>query len=391
MVQVIGPGTPRGPSTGKQLASGINSVLGAYNEYKQNAAQQKAIAQQFPELANLPPEMQKAAIPQLLKGRQGQQQIAQKQDYLNQLFGGQGQGQQGGMGQQLQQGGNEQSGGQGMPQGFDASSIPDEVIARAAAVDPNMARSLQHAKDVALREKSAEKSRNFEREKFEEQQRKASPEYQREHKVTEAQASSDVKYNQELQAGARQHELKEQTLNKLEELNRKGVTGKPYEKLLEKMGLTALTSTGRREFAADTKNLITDIKSILGGQFSQFEFQTILNAYPSADFSKDANAAIIRNLKDFQEIKSKEVEFANKLKKENKGKIPEDFQTKVNEMVHEFALSKLPQMKENARKIMNEEYGISKGNVLMFDPQGEPLNVSPQDMERFQSLGATLP
>jgi len=374
MVQIIEAGTPKRQSFLQQVAAGIPQLAETYKNNKQQQAQQKAIAQQFPELAGMSPEMQKAAIPQLLKGRQGQQQMQQKQGYLDQLFGGQGQRQQQGMGDELSQVQQLQQGGQGNGQGFDPASIPDEVIARAAAVDPNIARSLQHAKDVALRERSAGKTREF-----------------NEDKITGAQAQADVKYNQDLQATARQHELKEKTLTKLEQLNKKGVTGKPYEKLLEKFGLVALTDTGRREFAAETKNLITDIKSILGGQFSQFEFQTILNAYPSADFSQDANAAIIANLKDFQDIKTKEVEFANQIKKENNGKIPEDFQSKVNEKVHQYALSKLPQMKENARKIMNEEYGITEGNILMFDPQGEPLNVSPQDVERYESLGATFP
>ena len=390
MVQVIGPGGQRAPSFAQRLNAGLGQAL----SMAQQMQQQKQQSQAYEQLGippGTPPELAKVYLGEMLKQQGKEKILGQKQGYLDQLFGGQGQQQQPRMGQQLAQGEQAQPEAQEMPQGFDPANIPDEAIARAAAVDPNVARSLQHAKDVALREKSAKESRELSREKFEEQKRKASPEYQREEKVTASQAQADVKYNQELQAAARQHELKENTLNKLEQLNKKGVTGKPYEKLLEKFGLTALTSTGRREFAADVKNLITDIKSILGGQFSQFEFQTILNAYPSADFSQEANAAIIRNLKDFQDIKTKEVEFANQLKKENKGKIPEDFQTKVNEMVHEYALSKLPQMKENARKIMNEEYGIPQGNVLMFDPNGEPLNVTPDQVEYYESLGAMLP
>ena len=228
-------------------------------------------------------------------------------------------------------------------------------------------------------------------EKYNLQKERQSPEHQRQQHIESSQAQADVKYNQNLQELSRQHELKEQTLNRLESLNKKGVTGKPYEKLLEKSGLIALTSDGRREFAADVKNLITDIRSILGGQFSQAEFMTILNAYPSADFSQSANTSIIRNLKDFQDIKTKEVDFAQQLKKENGGKIPMDFQAKVNEKVREYVDKKIPQIKENTRKIMNEEYGIKPGFYLMFDPQGEPLQVDPNDIEKYESLGATLP
>ncbi|MEO8253191.1 MAG: hypothetical protein ABI554_02305 [Flavobacterium sp.] len=218
-----------------------------------------------------------------------------------------------------------------------------------------------------------------------------SPEFQREQKITAAQADADVKYNQQLQEASKQHELKRQSLNNLDKLNRKGVTGKPYEKFLEKTGLVGLTSDGRREFAADVKNLITDIRSILGSQFTGFEFQTILNAYPSADFSQGANSSIIKNLKSFQDIKEKEVEFAEQLKKENKGKIPEDYQSKVNERVREYAKTKLSEIKENTKNIMNEEYGIDKGFTLMLDNNGEPLSVPDSEIKKYEEMGAILP
>ena len=384
----------RRPSFSESLGN-VANAYGQYSQEKQQARQmqeqQNSIAQRFPELAGLSPELQKVGMAELLKQQGRQSSLQQKQDYLSQLFGGQGKPQQKGMGDELSQVGQLQHGGQGTNQGFDPAEIPDEIIARAAAVDPNIARSLQHAKDVALRERSAEETRGLSREKFEEQKRKATPEFEREKHLESAQAQADVKYNAQLQETSKQHELKQQTLDRLEKLNQKGVTGKPYEKLLEKAGLVALTSDGRREFAADVKNLITDIRSILGGQFSNFEFQTILNAYPSADFSKGANEAIIKNLKSFQDIKSKEVEFAQKLKKDNKGKIPNDFQGQVNEMVREYASGKVSSIKDNSRKIMNEEYGISPGNVLMFDPQGEPLNVPEGSVDQFEALGATLP
>src|SRR5260221_11361293 len=239
--------------------------------------------------------------------QQGKEKLfGKKQDFLNQIISG-GQG-----GQSQDMMGKEQQMGM-------AGEMTDEAILQAMLVDPNVGRALQ-----AQRE-------------FQEKRREKSPEFQREQQLTKSQAQADVKYNQELQASEKQHELKSKTLDRLENLNRKGVTGKPYEKLLEKSGLVALTSEGRREFAADVKNLITDIRSILGSQFSQFEFQTILNAYPSPDFSKDANQAIINNLKEFQDIRKKEFEFSKDLKKRNGGKLPSDFQSQVNDMVQEYA------------------------------------------------------
>ena len=40
---------------------------------------------------------------------------------------------------------------------------------------------------------------------------------------------------------------------------------------------------------------------------------------------------------------------------------------------------------------MAEEYGITPGNVIMLDPNGEPLDVPPDLVERYESLGASLP
>lgn len=267
---------------------------------------------------------------------------------------------------------------------FDASTIPDEMILQIGAIDPEAAREVRAAKDSALKNKRSS-------EEFEFRKSQASPELRREQQVTGAQATSDVKYNTELQAAHKLHDIKTQTLEKLDKLNEKGVTGKAYEKFLEKAGFINLTSEGRREFAADVKNLITDIRSILGGQFSNFEFQTILNAYPSQDFSKEANSAIIKNLKEFQHIRSKEFEFANQLKKENKGKLPEDFQSKVNDRLQEYAQTRLPMIKENTQKILNEEYGIKPGFVLLFDPQGEPLNVPQDRLQEALEKGAIMP
>lgn len=268
--------------------------------------------------------------------------------------------------------------------GFDASQLTDEQIARAYAADHDLGAEMRAAKNAAIKQKNENRKHDLDLKKI-------SPEHQRQQHLESAQAQADVKYNQQLQEASKQHALKEQTLNRLEKLNQKGVTGKPYEKLLEKSGLVAFTSDGRREFAADVKNLITDIRSILGAQFTGFEFQTILNAYPSADFSKGANEAIIKNLKDFQDIKSKEVEFSRDIKKENGGKIPQDFQSLVNERVHEYAVSKIPDIKANTMKIMNEEYGIKPGYILMFDPNGEPLNVPEDRMTEALDKGASLP
>lgn len=263
------------------------------------------------------------------------------------------------------------------------SLIPEENIIAASLVNPSLASTWQRQNEMMLSEARHNQ-------KMIQQQREKSPEFQREQQLTKAQAQSDTKYHNELQSASKQHAVKMKTLENLERLNKKGVTGKPYEKLLEKFGLVALTSSGRREFSADVKNMITDIRSILGSQFTGFEFQTILNAYPSADFSQEANDAIISNLKEFEGIRDQEFKIEKQLIKENGGKIPENLQYKVNERLEEYANSRIPYIKANTYQIMKEEHGISPENTLMFSPEGEPLDVPSDQVEYYESLGATM-
>lgn len=273
--------------------------------------------------------------------------------------------------------------------------FPADKVAKMALVNPAIADKMQKHNDNVLARHRHEETLGLRRELAEaERSRKEKeqmPETIREKQLTTAQASSDIKYNQELQSAHKQHDIKTQALNRLEELNRKGVTGKPYEKLLEKFGLISQTSEGRREFAADVKNLITDIKSILGGQFSQFEFQTILNAYPSADFSQKANESIIKNLKDFQDIRNQEFIIAKNIKKENGGKIPSDFQAKVNDRLQDYAQSKIAKIKDNTQNIMREQLGVAPGHTILIAPDGEPLAVPNEDIDRMIQLGAEIP
>jgi hypothetical protein len=382
MVQVLQP-REKGPSFAQKVASGL--VQGGMQEYDKYQAlkQQNQQMQRENESAKklgidlsgiTDPQTRQKLLIESLKGQQKNQLMGQKQDFLGKLFNN---------GPQE----NQQSPDQGMQtgnQGFDPSNVSDEDIARATAMDPTLGRELRAAKNAAQKKKIADRN-------FEYQKTLNSPEHKREQTIEASQAQADVAYNKNLQETSKQHELKHQTLNNLEKLNAKGVTGKPYEKLLEKFGLVNLTSEGRREFAADVKHLITDIRSILGGQFSNFEFQTILNAYPSADFSQEANAAIIRNLKEFQDIKTKEVEFATQIKKENGGKVPYDFQSIVNEKVRDYANSKMATIKQNTKEIMDAEYGVPKGHTLMFDPNGEPMSVPDNEVEALLKQGAMVP
>lgn len=391
----------RGPSTGERLSAGIGSALQLGQQFMQERERAIAERQQQQQLESAyqqlgippgtPPELAKIHLAEKLRGQRPEKPLTslqQSQQALNEEKLKALQGQEdlfsklaGGKPIASQPG--QETGVQ--PQA-DISNTDESLLRQVASFKG------QPGKPGILGNMAqAELDRRKEEKKFEEEKRKTTPEFKREEAVTKAQASADIKYNQDLQAAHKQHQIKSQALNRLEELNKKGVTGKPYEKLLEKFGLVSLTSEGRREFAAEVKNLITDIRSILGSQFSQFEFSTILNAYPSADFSKEANSAIIRNLKEFQDIRNQEFEIANDIKRENKGKIPKDYQAQVNDRLQEYAQSRLPEIKRNTQEIMRDEYRIPPGHILMLAPDGEPLSVPADAIQKYSELGASFP
>jgi|GEM_PF-2881511 len=222
--------------------------------------------------------------------------------------------------------------------------------------------------------------------------KKNSPEFIREQELAKTQAADDSKFYKDLNEKRKHQIYKKDSLNRIKNIVKKGVSGKPYENALERMGLISLTSDGRRELSAEVKNQYTDFKQITGSQMSSREFFTLTNAYPNADFSQKANEAIINNLEEAHDLLDKEYEIATRLKKENGGKIPENFQEKVNTELEEYSKKKMEKIRQNLRIIMNEEYGITEGHTLMFDSNGDPLSVPDNEVADLLDKGlADLP
>lgn len=394
MVQII---PNRHKSFSEQALEGVNAFTPALQQFlqqqqlqSQREVENQSLKQMGLHLSGISdPEMRHQAFSSRLQGENARKLeefknlgradlLRQKQDFVNQLFGSQN---------------NEGnvSGQSSQNTGINPGNLSDADIAQAAAIDPTLGRILQHQKDVALRERRAVEDKEFRERQFSEQQRKNSPEYVREQESVKSQAKADIDYNKKVQDSTKRTVLKRESLDRLKALNKKGVTGKPYEKILEKMGLIALTSEGRREFAAEVKNQFTDFKDIAGSQLTGGEFNTLVNAYPNPDFSQAANDSIIRNLEIVQDILNQEHKIANQIKKQNAGKAPFDFQSKVNERLEDYARERTGEMKENIHKILNEQYGVPAGNVLMFDSSGKELFVPESEIDEALSTGAQFP
>jgi hypothetical protein len=175
MIQVL-----KSRSFGEDFGNALGAGLGQGLETaRKNASDSRRMAQENEAIHKLTgldmsgiqdPKVRAKAYEMATQGAQQERMLAlkgqQKQDFLSQIFGGQPPGQQQSPQDMLadaeSQGMQQQGQSQGMlPQGFDASSITDAQIAQASAVDPNIGRSLQHSKDVALREKREQAKMDF--------------------------------------------------------------------------------------------------------------------------------------------------------------------------------------------------------------------------------------
>jgi hypothetical protein len=391
MVQVIEAGTPRGPSFLQQLGAGANSVLEAYNEQKQLQGQKQAIAQRFPELAGLPPELQKIGMAEMLKQQGKEKLFNQKQGYLDQLFGGQGQGQQQGRGQEedvvrkLQQGSQENP--QGMDQGFDPSQIPDEVIARAAAVDPNIARSLQHAKDVALREKSAGKTREFEREKFE--YKKGSEK----EKMARSEAEAITKpLMLELQQARKNIPLQEQAI---EDIKTAAPQVGALDYLADVTGFEPLRSAEGAKLKTSIKDYFLSDLSRVGSRPNQWIEAQLLDALPKIGRSTEANLVTAEGLKFKLDLAKKRVEIIDELvqqDQEKHGYVKPDIDSRASKLLKPYVEQSKKSLIDNITAIKRKHKSLDKEAkagkyIKMISPQGEVYEILPSDMKEAEEHG----
>jgi hypothetical protein len=269
--------------------------------------------------------------------------------------------------------------------------IPQEKIYKASLVEPALADKMQKHNDTILKQQQHDEDITQKAEQFEYKKGQESLEHQRDEKLNAEQAKSDSEFYNDLNQRRSKQILKKDSIERLEKINKKGVTGKAYEKVLERLGLTSQTSSGRRELSAEVKNQFTDFKQIAGSQLSASEFFVLTGAYPNADFSQEANQAIIDNIKIVHDTFDKEDEIAEKLIKENKGKIPERFQAKVNEEMQKYISSRSTELKNNLKKVQYEQLGIPKGHTLLIAPDGGDLSVPDGEVDFYIEKGASLP
>jgi hypothetical protein len=393
MVQVIGPGVQR-QSFMQRLGAGIvpglemaKQVMGDLEQKQLMKHQQQVIAQQFPELAGLSPEMQKVGFAEKMKQQGKQSMLQQKQDYLSQLFGGQGQGQQQGMGDELSQVGQLQQGGQGNGQGLDPTKLTDEDIARATAMDPNLGRALGHAKDVALRERSSGEKRSFEREKFE------YGKISEKEKMARSEAEAITKpLMLELQQARKNIPLQEQAIEDIKMASPE-VGARDY--LADVTGFEPLrTAEGAKLKTAIKDYFLSDLTRV-GARPNQWVEQQLLDALPKIGRSTEANLITAEGLKFKLDLAKKRVDIIDELAAkdtEKHGYVKSDIDSRASKLLKPVVEQQKKEIIDNITAIKKKYKSLGKEEkagkyITIMSPQGELLEILPSDLKEAEEHG----
>lgn len=215
-----------------------------------------------------------------------------------------------------------------------------------------------------------------------------------EKEITKKQVAADADYNSSLADKQKNYLKRSYIRDRATKLNKTGKTGKVKDRILDFYGLESMTSAERRELASLQKDYVAPtLKATLGGNFSGGEFNTLMNASFNPNFSEQANEAILNKDRIIDDILNQEVEIARRIKRDNGGKVPRDYEELVSTELAEYAKTKLPQLKEDTKLINNEKAKVPAGKTLMYDDKGNEIFV-PDNEKAIQyaiSKGASLP
>jgi len=308
------------------------------------------------------PKMRQEVLGQALQGKRAEQlemlkqgskgqREQEKQNFLNQLLGGQkeqsNQGQQEGMGQQ-----------------FDPSQLTDAQIARASAMDPNLGRALGHAKDVALREKSAQQSREFEREKLE-------------RKETSSVTTPILK---EMNESRKNIPLQEQAILDIEEAA-PNVSAQDY--LAEVTGFEPF----RTEHGAKLKTAIKDFflsdLTRAGARPNMWIEQQLADALPKIGRSKEANLITAQGMRFKVDLAKKRIDEIDRLAEEDRekyGYVKPDIDSRAIKNMKKFVIDRQAELKQSIEKIKANNKG-KKEMVKMRSPDGKMYEILSDDID----------
>ncbi len=373
----IRPERQRGPS----LSQGLGNVANAYSQYsqekeiaKQQKMQQEAIAKQFPELAGMPPEMQKAAIPQLLKGRQGMTPLQQTQEQLNrarldqiqeqnQMFN-QLRGQQPSQGQPGMEGGQPQQQSQG-----GIESFPEEALNQMAAFkgQPGKQGVIGNMADTELHRRKEEKKLG--REEFQSERGYHSSYSKKAEEAANAMRTSLPK--------------KEMALDFARNSVETGDIGYfSKDKLADATGIDLFrTAKGAQLITAGKENLLSNISRVSAKAQNQWMEQRMNSMFPKIGQSKEANLTVQEMLEGEAQMDRAYLNEFDRLSAEDEGKykfVRKDIEKRARDAVKPLEKDIMKRTSYRIREIEEQESGLSslKEKVGKNVTKGTPLTMA---------------
>lgn len=321
------------------------------------------------------PDQRKLIIGEMLKGQQKKMLQQEKQEFLDKLFGGgtlgegainQFDGEEVGLSEGMK---GLNTPAKQMGQGkspVDFSKISDSDIVRASLIDPELGRSLRAAKDSIL---------NANKSSFEPESDKLEAK-----RVAELATSIEKDFST-----AKMEDIR---LERMEKLSEKGDVSTPLLlKALDTVGLPigVLSNPDTEEYRKLETDFIRDARDIFpGGRITNYEIQSYLKTIPSLMNSPEGRKAIIRNRKLFNEAKRIRYEEYKNLIKENGGKKP----LNMGLLLEERTADKIGKIEEEFRNGIDSEINKFQQPIRMVDPNGRPIDVPPNMIEKAMKAGA---
>ena len=350
------------PSLGERLSQSVGQGLEGLKQQMLLDRENQAFKKMGVDLGGInDPKLREKAVGELLRGQSKQNLMNQKMNMVQGLFGGQGQGQ----GEMLQ--GN--SGGQ-----LNAAEIPDEAIAQATLIDPNIGRMLQHAKDQALT-----------------QQRHTQ---EREDKITD-------------QTRKESFELVKPILQRNDEA-RKNI---PLQEQAIEDIIEAAPETGIRDYLADTfafeplrtaegAKLKTAIKDFFlsdlsraGARPNQWIEQQLADALPKLGRSTQANLITAEGMKFKVDLAKKRIEIIDRLadedRKKYKGEVKPDVDARADKEMKKYVIDRQAELRDRIKEIKKTQDSAPSTHVLMVSPEGKPIMIDKRDIEEAMEHGYT--
>lgn len=304
MIQVLPAAKTFGGEFARNLGEGFSGAFSSeINKSMEEKQQQKKLSQSNKAIEDqlgidlsgiTDPKERQAILTQTMKNMGKQSEFEQKQSYLDNLFGGKKPSNGGyepskSTSQQLQSEGRQQDEPIPLPEGFDVTKITDEDIARASAIDPNIGRSLQHAKDVERRERTA--ATDLQYRKQTDQQRRVSESFK-----------ENDKYINKVYDSYEDAERKQAIFDRMDQLEESGqLSDSGTINLLESIGLKPewLKNPANEEYTKlglDTLGGGT-LQADYGSRVLASEFKVSLQRIPSLSQTPEGRKQIKENLK----------------------------------------------------------------------------------------------